>query len=85
MDTKRRINSNVASSEELSMLAIDEHDGAIDSVSDFCHIFTSKLESKLASQRLKLSPLSLVAVEQLRAGMPNKLFSFVVNAFEFLG
>jgi hypothetical protein len=85
MDTNRLINSNVTSSEELSMLAIDEHDGAIDSVSDFCHIFTSKLESRLASQRLKLSPLSLVAVEQLRGGMPNKLFSFVVNAFEFLG
>ena len=79
------MNSNVASSEELSMLAIEEHEGAMDSVSDFCHIFTSKLESKLVSQRLKLSPLSLVAVEQLRGGIPNKLFSFVVNVFEFLG
>lgn len=80
--TKRLINSNVTSSEVLSMLRL-EHDGAIDSVSDLCHIFTSK-ESKLPSQRLKLSPLSLVAVEQLVGGMPSKLFSFVVNVFGFL-
>lgn len=75
------MNSKVTSSAELSML-MEEHDGATDSVSDLCHILTSS-ESKLPSQRLKLSPLSLVAVE-LVGGMPSKLFSFVVNVFEFL-
>lgn len=76
------MNSNVTSSAELSML-MEEHEGATDSVSDLCHILTSR-ESRLPSQRLKLSPLSLVAVEQLVGGMPSKLFSFVFNVFEFL-
>lgn len=69
INTKRLMNSKVTSSAELS-IEMELHDGAIDSVSDLCHIFTSS-ESKLPSQRLKLSPLSLVAVE-LVGGMPNK-------------
>lgn len=79
--TKRRMKSNTASSVELSILS-DEHDGATDSVSDLCHIFTSN-ESMLPSHKLRLSsPHSLVADEQLFAtGIASKLFSFVVNAF----
>lgn len=63
-------------------MLIEEQEGATDSVSDLCHILTSS-ESKLPSQRLKLSPLSLVAVELVGA-TPSKLFSFVVNVLEFL-
>lgn len=81
--TKRLINSNVTSSEDVSMLAIDEHDGAnaIDSV---CHIFTSKLDSLPSSMRLRLVslPLPLVAAEQL--AMPRK-FSFVFRALFLFG
>lgn len=81
--TKRRMNSKITSSVELSILR-DEHDGAIDSVSDLCHIFTSS-DSILPSHKLKLSspPFSLVADEQLFAptGIASKLFSFVVNGF----
>lgn len=82
--TKRLMNSNVASSDDVSMLAIEEHEGAsaIDSV---CHIFTSKLDSLPSSMRLRLVslPLPLVAAEQL-AAMPRK-FSFVFKQLLLFG
>ena len=63
-------------------MLIDEHDGPTDSDSDLCHILTSNESMLFPSQRLKLSPLSLVIVEQLFAGIANKLFSFVVSVLE---